>query len=204
MNNQRNNIFVFLFLLLLCLSGCAQINRKLAEKMNKTKSNYTNYTTQNIIEEYYCPECNCTVIDETPDLDKVTYLFNSSDLNSKLNEFVSKSSRKLFCQFIKLEDDDIAENIMKAYNKKVNVKIMLDEDATTDFCEDVCVPKLESQYNYLFANGVSVRLKNVYSTFCLNEYGVFIINEDDYALYIESKRLPSIFENKFLVSFNAD
>lgn len=193
MQNRNKVLTILILLSLLFFSGCSTIKEKTDAVKQKFNKEEVVYITE---EPIVCPK------EIGENLDKVVYLFNGFE--TAFIDFIRSSSGYLYCQFTTLENSKISESIysIKDY---VSLKVILDETNTMDLCDVGCIPKVNSQYNYLYSKGVDLKTGNIHYTYCQNEKGLIISskyfsekeNHKDYALYIESVGLSRIFRNNF-------
>lgn len=205
---MKKTITIIILILLLSTIGCDRLKQKITDLRNRTLE--VNNSDVNA-KEYIIPPV-CTVIDQTPDLDKGVYIF-SPNITDSLNKFMASSEKKIYCQFTLLENEQISNTINMQYLSGVDVKILIDKEKSSDYCDIVdCIPKIESEYNYLYSKGVFIKMRKVTYNYCINEDGIMFtsitlkknIDElDEYALYIESEQLPPIYEQDFLTRFNS-
>ena len=146
----------------------------------------------------FCPQCQ-----DFPDIDKLAYYFDNQTYQG-LNVFMDNSERFLYCAFTKLEDRDYASRFLALKNVDKDVKIHFGVDGTMKDCEVSCVPKLNSQYNYLLAEGVDVSYSRLNFNFCVNERAVYIfsllpndINKNDNGLIIFNPQLRQVYQDYF-------
>ena len=193
---------LLLLIFVLFVIGCAQIN----EEIEKVKSSWNisdNESNKNIEEiSSNCPQISCPKL-EGDNLDKIVYIFDN--IPSNMKDFIlSTDETELLCQFTVLNNQIIADSLIEV-RKRANIKIILDKSNTMDYCDISCIPKLESQYNKLYSEGLNIKIiDNIHYSYCLNQNGVFITSKsfndaefNDYGLYIKSQGLKDSFKSEF-------
>ena len=145
-----------------------------------------------------CPQCQ-----DFPDIDKVAYYFDNQTYKG-LNVFIDNSDKFIYCAFTKLEDRTYASQFLALKNTGKDVKIHFGVDKTMKDCEISCVPKLESQYNYLLGEGIPVSYSRLNFNFCVNEKAIYLfsllpsdISKNDYGLIIFNPQLKIIYQDYF-------
>ena len=198
---MKYKILILVFVLFLV--GCSQINKEI-EKVKK-EWNISDNKTEEISDETIpgnCPQISCPKL-EGENLDRIVYIFDN--IPSSMREFISSTDEtELSCQFTVLNNQLIAESLIDT-SKRANVKIILDKSNTMDYCDVSCIPKLESQYNKIYSEGLNIKMiDNIHYSYCINQNGVFITSKsfndaefNDYGLYIKSEGLKESFNNEF-------
>lgn len=197
---------LFLLLVVVLLSGC-----QLSDDMKK-QGGLGSYLkcksdSSKCIQEENETETDMNLTGTEPDIipSKVIYYFEPEDnIVEGLTMFIQEKKQFLYCQFQLLENKQIGDSIT---NQGGEITVVLGKEGTMTDCDNVCVPKTESQYNHLYANGVDVRIKeDVNSNYCITHDKVFLTSKsfdgywltlDNYAVIIYNDELALAYKQEF-------
>jgi hypothetical protein len=204
MNKKGVSVLGVILLLLLIAGGAyAYLTYKDFDfSFGKNKTNQTITLNETNETKVVCLQ------NDFPDIDKVAYYFDNTTYQG-LNVFMDNSKTYLHCAFTSLESQNYASQFVALKNAGIDVKIQFGIEDTMKDCEITCVPKLESQYNYLLGEGVPVSYSRINFNFCVNEKAIYVfslipgdIPSQDYGLIVFNSQLRDKYESYFQTIFD--
>jgi len=206
--NKKGSALVVIFILLIIIAAVYALVKysdfDLSGIIDRNKGNNSVQINDTLDE---CPKIVCNVSDFPP-LDSVAYYFDN-DTYKGLNVFMDNSKSYIHCAFTSLNSQNYASQFIALKNAGIDVKIQFGIEDSMISCETLCVPKLDSQYNYLLGEGVSVDYSRINFNFCVNEKAVYVfsllpgdIQRQDYGLIIFNTELRDSYERYFESIFN--
>lgn len=105
-----------------------------------------------------------------PDTEKVVLSFEEQE--QTMTDFMKYSKEYLYCMLPVIENEKIADRLIKAHRENVKVRVIVDREASFVTCDPTCIPLQKSEINTLIAEDIPSRMNDLRQGFCVNEFGV--------------------------------